>query len=243
MLFNVEEFAIYDGPGIRTAIFFKGCPLRCVWCHNPEGINKKPEPMKNKICGYEIGVSELAAELRKNADFFNSSGGGITVSGGEPFCQSEFLFALLSELNDLHRAVETSGYTSSELFINSLNYIDLFIMDIKHADSDIHKKITGVGNEQILKNLEILKNSGVPFIIRVPLIPGITDSDKNLSETAELLAGSKNLMQVELLPYNKLTGAKYKNLGRKYNPPFDEEQEPNTNQKYFEEAGIWSRML
>ena len=116
-------------------------------------------------------------------------------------------------------------------------------MDIKHTDSETHKKLTGAGNERILANLEILKNSGKPFIIRVPLIPGINDGDENLCETAELLAGAKNLLQVELLPYNKLTRAKYKSLGREYNPPFDETKEPNINQEYFTEAGIRSVVL
>ena len=243
LIFNIEEFAIYDGPGIRTAVFLKGCPLRCIWCHNPEGINKQPEMMNNRICGYEISAGELAAKLRKNEDFYKSSGGGVTVSGGEPFEQSKFLFALLSELRGIHTAIETSGYISSDIFAKSLGFTDLIIMDIKHADSAIHKKLTGVGNEQILANLEILKSSETPFIIRVPLIPGINDGDENLRATAELLAGAKNLMRVELLPYNKLTGAKYKALGREYNPPFDENKEPNINQEYFIKAGIRSKVL
>jgi len=243
LLFNIEEFAIYDGPGIRTAVFLKGCPLRCIWCHNPEGINKVPELMKSRICGYEINAGELAAKLRKNSDFYESSGGGVTITGGEPFYQSDFLFALLSELCGLHTAIETSGYVSSDIFAKASNFTDLIIMDIKHANSSEHKKLTGMDNEQILANLEILKNSDTPFIIRVPLIPGINDSDKNLRETAELLTGAENLVQVELLPYNKLTGAKYKALGRVYNPPFDESKEPNINQEYFINAGIRSKVL
>lgn len=244
-VFNIEEFAIYDGPGIRTAVFLKGCALRCAWCHNPEGINKSPELMvkSGRISGYEISAAELAAKLRKNADFYESSGGGVTISGGEPFEQSEFLFELLGELRGLHTAIETSGYTSGEIFARALDCVNLIIMDIKHADSAEHEKLTGMDNRLILSNLEILKASSTPFIIRVPLIPGINDSDENLSETAGLLAGAKNLVQVELLPYNKLTGAKYKALGREYNPPFDESKEPNINQEYFIKAGIRSKLL
>jgi len=281
MIFDIEEFAIYDGPGIRTAVFLKGCPLRCIWCHNPEGLTKKSEltiktAMCNhcgkceivckyafnhelcsacgrcidecpkhirKISGYEITAGELANKLKKNSDFYKTSGGGVTISGGEPFYQSGFLFALLSELNGIHKAIETSGYTSGGIFTESLNYVDLYIMDIKHTDPAIHKKITGVDSRRILENLEILKKSGKPFIIRIPLIPGINDGDENLRRTAELLKGSGNLVKVELLPYNKFTKTKYTSLGREYYPPFDENKQPNINQEYFTEFGIRSVIL
>ena len=279
MIFDIEEFAIYDGPGIRTTVFFKGCPLRCIWCHNPEGISQYPEMMVKtalcdncgrcekicayrqtlctacgdcidecpkhirKISGYEITAGELAAKLKKNIDSYKSSGGGVTISGGEPFYQSEFLFALLNGLNGIHKAIETSGYTSCDIFTKFLDYIDLYIMDIKHIDAIIHKEITGVGNKQILENLRILKESNKPFIIRIPLIPDINDSDENLSATANLLAGSKNLLRVEFLPYNKLTKTKYISLSKKYNPPFDETKEPNISQEYFTQIGIKSVIL
>ena len=283
IIFNIEEFAIYDGPGIRTAVFFKGCPLNCIWCHNPEGILKSPEltvksalcdhcgkcesvckksreactacgrcveecpKYLRKICGYEISAADLAAKLRKNIDFYDSNGGGVTISGGEPFYQSEFLFALLCELKNMHihRAIETSGYTSADIFKKALDHVDLVIMDIKHANPLIHKKITGIDNKQILENLEILKNSDMPFIIRIPLIPGINDSDKNLFETAELLKRSKNLIKVEFLPYNTFTKTKYTSLNKIYDPPFDETKKPNIDicQEYFTKAGIESIIL
>ena len=167
----------------------------------------------------------------------------MTISGGEPFEQSEFLFALLEELRGIHRAIETSGYTSSNIFIKSLDYVDLMIMDIKHANPEIHKKITGADNKIILENLKILKNSNMPFIIRVPLIPGINDGDENFRETAELLAGSKNLIKVEFLPYNKFTKTKYISLGKKYEPVFDENMQTNINQEYFTKSGIRSVIL
>jgi len=281
MIFDVEEFAIYDGPGIRTTVFFKGCPLRCIWCHNPEGISIHREIMVKaalcggcgrcvkvcprsqtpciacgncidecpkhirKICGYEIAAHELAEKLKKNGGFYKTGGGGITISGGEPFYQSAFLFALLNELKEFHRAIETSGYTSCALFVKAFDFIDLFIMDIKHADPAAHKKITGADNKQILENLGLLKESGKPFIIRIPLIPGINDGDENLYETSKLLAGSKNLLKVELLPYNQFTKTKYRSLGREYHPPFDETKEPDINisQKYFTRIGIKSVVL
>ena len=278
-IFDIEEFAIYDGPGIRTVVFFKGCPLRCIWCHNPEGLSKCPELMVKpalcdncgrcekiclnkqnlctacgdcvdecpkhirKISGYEITVDQLAGKLKKNGEFYKTGKSGVTISGGEPFYQSKFLFELLRELKGFHRAIETSGYTSSDVFVQAFDFVDFFIMDIKHTNPMVHKKITGVDNEQILKNLHILKESGKPYIIRIPLIPGINDSDENLYETSKLLTGSKNLIRVEMLPYNKFTKTKYISLGREYNPPFDEIKEPNINQEYFTELGIESVVL
>jgi pyruvate formate lyase activating enzyme len=288
IIFNIEEFAIYDGPGIRTTVFFKGCPLRCIWCHNPEGIYKEPELMmtpalcsgcgrckkvcpnnKNnihninsqklctacghcvdecpkhirKISGYEITAGDLAEKLKKNISFYKESGGGVTISGGEPFYQSEFLFALLSELTGIHRAIETSGYTSGSIFIKALDYADLIIMDVKHTNLSVHKEITGVDNRRILENLKILKDSGKSFIIRVPLIPDVNDGDENLCKTAELLKGAKNLVRAELLPYNKFTKTKYISLGREYNPPFDGTKQPNINQAYFNKIGVRSVVL
>lgn len=279
MIFDIEEFAVYDGPGIRTTVFFKGCPLNCIWCHNPEGISKKQELMIKhklcsgcgqcmevcpfnmekctacgacvaecpvhirKICGIEITAHELSEKVKKNNDFYHEDNGGITISGGEPFYQPEFLFAVLHELIDFHRAVETSGHTSSDLFKKAFNFVDLFIMDIKHTDSSVHKAVTGAENKTILENFHLLKESGKPFIARIPLIPGINDSNENLSATANLLAGSKNLIRVELLPYNKLAKTKYSSLGKIYHPPFDETRKPNTNQEHFKRVGIESIIL
>lgn len=246
IIFDIKEMAVHDGPGIRTTVFFKGCPLRCRWCHNPEGLSTEPQLMykqvrcidcKNcqrecdheecqpfgrcihacpenclEIAGKKIEVQELAEELKKSAEVLGDSFGGFTFSGGEPLAQPDFLLELIDQLKDYHLCIETSGYADSEVFKKVIEKLDLVIMDIKLADSEEHKKYTGVNNEKILNNFEILKNSGVPFIIRTPLIPEITDTKENL-EAIEKIIGNSTW---EKLPYNTMAGAKYKMLGMKY---------------------------
>lgn len=239
--------AVHDGPGIRTTVFLKGCPLRCVWCHNPEGLSFEPQLMykearcidcKNcqkkcehlecqpfgkcihtcpenclEISGKKVTANELAKELKKSAGVLGCDFGGFTFSGGEPLAQPEFLLELIEELKDYHLCIETSGFATSEIFKKVIDKLDFIIMYIKLADCEEHKKYTGVGNEQILKNFEILKNSGKPYIVRTPLIPKITDTSKNLGAINRIIGDSK----WEQLPYNAAAGAKYKMLGMEFN--------------------------
>ncbi len=245
-IFDIKEMAVHDGPGIRTTVFFKGCPLRCVWCHNPEGLSSKPQLMykENKclhcdlckqkceheeckpfgrclhICpencltvtGREIDDKTLTRELIKSADIMGNSFGGFTFSGGEPLMQSEFLIKMLDNLKNYNLCIETCGYTDGEIFKSVIDKLQFVIMDIKIADSKLHKEYTGVSNEKILKNFEILKNSGKPYTIRTPLIPNITDTEDNLIKIKEIIGNSN----WEQLPYNAAAGAKYKMLGMKY---------------------------
>lgn len=272
-VFDIKEFAIFDGPGIRTTVFMKGCPMRCQWCHNPEGLSFEPQllishdscthcgncqkvckhqdgcitcgkcigdcPLRlRKICGVKYTAKDLAALLLKDKDFLYKNHGGITFSGGEPLAQHEFLLEVLRELNNVHKAVETSGYCKEEVFRQVISQLDLIIMDIKLVNPQLHKQYTGVDNTVILKNLEHLKQSGKPFIIRIPLIPGVNDTDENLSQTADLLIGAKSIQKVELLPYHKTAGAKYSMVGKKYTPKFDTEQPPNCNTEIFTRNNI-----
>lgn len=263
-IFDIEEFAVYDGPGIRTVIFFKGCPLRCMWCHNPEGLDFAPTRIRKvrlcthcgactdvcpsngegactgcqkcvsackqnliSIAGLDIEAEKVAKSVLKNADILKMNAGGVTFSGGEPLMQPDFLLEIRRLLSPMHAAIETSGYASEETFKRVISSLDYVIMDVKLVDSKKHQKYTGVKNDKILNNLEVLKNSNLPFQINIPLIPGVNDDISNVEQTACLLEGAKNLQKVALLPYHKAAGAKYESTGKVYAPSFDPNQTPN----------------
>jgi pyruvate formate lyase activating enzyme len=164
------------------------------------------------VAGYETESKDLAGILLKNETFLRNSGGGITFSGGEPLMQADFIIDVIKYLNGLHTAVETSGYAPGNVFMKVISAVDYIMMDIKLADPEMHKKYTGADNAPIIKNLKQLQQSDKPYIIRVPLIPGITDTKENLAAISELEKENK----IEYLPYNELAGAKYKMLGMKY---------------------------
>ena len=273
MIFKIEEFSVFDGPGIRMTVFFKGCPLRCSWCHNPEGILFERELMVcrtlclhcgncttvcrrsgdciacgacvsvcpqqlRKITGEEWNLDELAARILANRDVYEASGGGVTFSGGEPLAQPSLLNAVLDRISGMHSAIETSGFAPENVFRDVIQRLDLVIMDLKVIDPEIHRLFTGVDNTLILRSLEILKASGKPFWIRIPLIPGVNDSLENMEATAELLKGTKNLERVELLPFNRSAGAKYAAVNRLFTPDFDVTAQPNVSLEPFLQFGI-----
>lgn len=246
VIFDIKEMAVHDGPGIRTTVFLKGCPLRCKWCHNPEGLTAEPQLMYKQarcikcgrcktecnhpecqpfgkcirvcpqncleISGRTVEAKFLAKELKENAEILGDSFGGFTFSGGEPLAQPKFLIELMDELKDYHLCIETSGYAKTEVFSEILEKLDFVIMDMKIADSELHKKYTGVSNSRILENFETLRKSGKPYLIRTPLIPNITDTKENLEGIKKIIGNA----DWEKLPYNKMAGAKYKMLGMSY---------------------------
>lgn len=225
-IFSIEEFAINDGPGIRTTIFLKGCPLRCAWCHNPEGLLPAPQYITKKgeriMCGYKISSGELAKMLLVNKEIYKLNRGGVTLTGGEPLFQPEFVVDLLDQINvEIHTAIETSGYASREVFKEVVSRCRLVMIDIKHTDTLLHQQFTGVVNEPILKNVEYLCCHDTEFILRIPLIPGVNDTKRNMLNILSLIKGASSLVRVEILPYNKLAGAKYSMLGKEYSPPFN----------------------
>ena len=229
LIFNIQRFSVNDGPGIRTTVFFKGCPLNCVWCHNPESRQKFPEkfntnPYKNfnnlfgsnnGVIGQNISTDSIMTVIEKDLMFYEESKGGVTFSGGEPLMQVEFLLEMLQKCKkkDIHTAVDTSGYTAFNDFLKILPFTDLFLFDLKIIDDIEHLKFTGVSNEIILNNLRELSNSGKDLIIRIPLIPGITDTERNLNDIINFIAQLKTNAKISLLPYNEMTAGKYQNLG------------------------------
>ncbi len=230
IIFDIKKFALHDGPGIRTTVFLKGCPLDCWWCHNPESIRKLPEKIdiiplssSNKTCeqeseifGKEYSVDDLITEIKKDQLFYDESGGGATFSGGEPLIQHEFLTEILSECKTagIHTAVDTSGYAGRKLFARIYDLTDIFLFDLKIIDEELHRKFTGVSNKLILDNLRSLAEKGNKVIIRIPLIPGITDTEKNLSDLSDFLMNLDNIRKVDLLPYNEVAESKYKRFNK-----------------------------
>ena len=273
VVFDIKQLAVFDGPGARTTVFMKGCPLRCRWCHNPEGLSAErqlmvsqnscrhcgkcravcPSPEKcilcgqcikvcpdglRKICGTEFAPPELAALLLKDREVLEMMGGGVTFSGGEPTMQAQFVMETVQLLQGMHCAVETCGYCRPELFQSFIAMMDYVMMDIKLVDEAEHKKWTGMSNTVILQNLAWLKQSGKPFRIRIPVMPGVNDTDENFAATAELLKGCATLEKVELMPYHKTAGAKYSMVMREYDPGFDVNAAPRLNTELFESYGI-----
>ncbi len=241
-VFDIKEFSVHDGPGIRTSVFLKGCPLACMWCHNPESQSFQPQvirsPSGERLAGREYSAAELASLLNRQAAILRSNEGGITFSGGEPLSQADFVAEVIDSLNNLHIVLDTCGYGSASDFKLLLSRSDLVFYDLKLIDRSLHLRYTGLDNDLILENLQYLSTSGVPFFIRVPLVPGVTDTDENLSGIARTLENLPGLIEVDLLPYNHAAGAKYVPAGMEFKPDYDENRPLNINTAVFERVGI-----
>ena len=220
-IFDIKKFAIHDGPGIRTTVFLKGCPMDCWWCHNPEGQRPEPESMTGGpndagavTVGTVMSVHQVMAEVAKDILFYDESGGGVTFSGGEPLQQPDFLTALLDgcRRKGIHTAVDTTGHAAPEILAAIAPLVDLFLYDLKIMDDTRHRKYTGVSNEGILSNLEYLVGAGREVTIRFPLIPKINDTPDNLEQMLSLLK-RLGLKHVDLLPYHGIHRQKYHRLG------------------------------
>jgi pyruvate formate lyase activating enzyme len=242
IIFDIREFTVHDGPGIRTSVFMKGCPLRCSWCHNPEGQSRQPQiirsPVGERVAGKEYTASELAALLNKQIEILKANEGGITFSGGEPLLQAEFVAQVVDLLDGVHVLLDTSGYASEEDFRRAAERSDLIFFDLKLIDRAAHRRYTGVDNNPILHNLRLMRRMGLPFVIRVPLVPGVTDTDSNLAAIADTVCGLPGLLRVDLLPYNKAAGAMYGSAAMEFKPDYDETRELNINTAIFQRANV-----
>ncbi len=235
-IFNIQRFSIHDGPGIRTIVFFKGCFMRCEWCCNPESqkfeIQTMIENGKKKTVGRDVTVEELLPELLADRPYYRRSGGGITLSGGEILCQPQFARDLLRACkeNGLHTAVESTANAPFEKIEMVLPYLDLYLMDIKHMDSEKHKRYTGAPNELILENAKKIAESDTQLIIRTPVVPSFNDTAAEIKAISKFAAGLPNVEEHHLLPYHRLGQDKYDQLGRTYAlkeilPPPDEKMQ------------------
>ena len=247
-IFDIKRYAINDGPGIRTTIFVKGCPLRCVWCHNPEGWTAEPQvlykrskcigchtceqegfvaddcPTKaREVCGRKYTMDELMGEVEKERDIMQDSGGGVTICGGEPLMHPDGTLAILRELGrrGFHRTVDTTLYAHSDVVKAVARECELLLVDLKLMDTEKHRRYTGVGNELILQNIRLIAEAGHPFQIRIPLIEGINADEQNIEQTARflsLLTSHLSPLTVNLLPYHDVGKDKHLRMGSRYNP-------------------------
>jgi pyruvate formate lyase activating enzyme len=228
IIFDIKRFAVHDGPGIRTTVFMKGCPLSCQWCHNPESrsadICTVPKTVRmgdktfteDEIVGREMTVEEVMKELQKEQIFMEESGGGVTFSGGEPLQQTDFLLEMLAacKLQNMHTTVDTTGFSNWKTLEKVAQYTDLFLYDLKLIDDNLHKTYAGVSNTLILENLEKLVELGKKVRIRIPIIPGITFTEENINQTIDYLSGLKFPIEgVDLLPYHNTAAHKYERFG------------------------------
>ena len=263
IIFDIKKYAIHDGPGIRSTVFFKGCPLACRWCHNPEGITVASQriyrqercigcgeciqicpqkvitqtaegvvsdPAKCDLCqtcadhcpseavefvGRKVTVTEVIREIEKDIAFYDESGGGITLSGGEPLMQPEFLLQLLDACADLdlHRTVDTTGYADTGLLLEVAQKTDLFLYDLKLMDAAKHRDFTGVSNELILNNLKLLAQNEARIQVRVPIIPGINSDAENIDRTAAFVSALTGVEHIAILPFHNSARGKYGQLG------------------------------
>jgi len=242
MIFDIKEFAVHDGPGIRTTVFLKGCPLRCVWCQNPEGISPDPQVMTSVVGERTVGQlytsGELVDLLNSQGDILRKNEGGVTFSGGEPLMQAAFVAEVIDSLDSIHTLLDTAGYATADDFRLVAGKVDLIYFDLKLIDPNVHRKYAGVDGKGILSNLRLLTRIGTPFVVRVPLVPGVTDTDDNLAAIAETVTGLAGMIRVDLLPYNKAAGGKYAAAGMTFAVDYDESREVNANTAPFERLSI-----
>ncbi len=229
LVFDIRSFSVHDGPGLRKTVFFKGCPLRCSWCHNPESQNMKPEDW---LCEQKTGdftasftqqngrymtAEEVMKEIVRDVPFFDESGGGVTLSGGEPLSQPAFAREILQlcSIKHIHTCLDTSGHAPWKDIEQVIPFTSLFLYDLKIVSPIEHKKHTGQDNQLILENLKRLHDLEKDIIIRIPLVRDITDNSENLKALRKLLRELPRIKRLDLLPYHNIAQRKYQRFGLK----------------------------
>jgi pyruvate formate lyase activating enzyme len=246
VVFDIRELTIHDGPGIRTTVFLKGCHLRCAWCHNPEGLSPEPGLMRSalgdRLAGQSYSSAELAGILNRQAPILREIG-GVTFSGGEPLMQADFVAQTIDQLDGLHVALGTAGFAPEADFQRVARRCHLVLFDLKLMDPVAHRYWTGHDNDLILANLSWLEKSAMPFVIRVPLVPGVTDTDENMNAIAARVKSLSCRPRVELLPYNCAAGGKYAACGLEWRPGFEENRPVNHHLETFVRSGIEASLI
>ncbi len=222
-IFNIQRFSIHDGPGVRTIVFLKGCPLRCRWCCNPESQEWKPETVTvggiSKLAGTDVTVREVLEEIKRDRVYYNrSGGGGVTLSGGECLWQPDFSAALLRASKEIgiSTAIETTGFAEMSVIRGLLPYVDTVLMDIKHMNGEKHKEFTTRDNRLILENAKHIAREASCLVIRTPVIPTFNDTEEEIGEIAAFAASLGTVKEMHLLPYHRIGSDKYAGLGRTY---------------------------
>lgn len=221
-IFDIQRFSVHDGPGIRTIVFLKGCALRCRWCCNPESQEYKIQKMiragKTEIIGRDVSVREVMEEVEKDIPYYDRSGGGVTLSGGEALCQPEFAESILRACHEsgINTAVETTGFAEKRVLDRVIPHVDYVLMDIKHINSKKHKEFTGQPNELILENAAYIAELSENMTVRVPVIPTFNDTEQEIRDIACFAARLSKVTRLHLLPYHRLGRDKYTGLGREY---------------------------
>lgn len=236
---DIARFSLNDGPGIRTTVFLKGCPLHCVWCHNPETIKREPQVSFNqekcvncgackeepylcpngakKVIGKPMTVDEILQEVIKDCAFYETSGGGLTISGGEPLYSPEFTYELLKKAKDekINTAIETNGFADTKVMLSITELCDTVLFDFKETSNQRHIQYTGQGNDIILKNLELLCSFHSNVILRCPIIPGLNDREDHFKKITEISQKYSSIIRVELMPYHDIWFSKARQIGMK----------------------------
>jgi pyruvate formate lyase activating enzyme len=225
VVFNIQRHSIHDGPGIRTVVFLKGCPMRCLWCSNPESqsfqIETQVDPRtgRESLVGRERSVTEVVHEVLRDRPYYRQSGGGVTLSGGEPLAQIRFAEALLAECyrQNVHTAVETAGGVPWAHVQRVLPSVELFLWDLKHPDDAAHERIVGMSNALVLSNLQRLAQTDARFWVRLPLVPGMNADAPTVEQTAAFIASLARRPEiVHLMPFHQYGSSKYQALGKAY---------------------------